>query len=326
MRIELLALAAVAMVTCTREARAFCRATTCATPIGFSPAPYQCYPDNFAQYCASQVPPTKPVPLFWSNACVSYDIQQNASRQVPYAKAAQLAAGALAKWTGIACQAGSDLLPVSIRVRDLGPVECAEAQYNPQQGNQHVILFHDDVWPHNDPNNTLGLTTVTFDSKTGEIYDADMEINATVPLSIADPVAPNGYDLESIMTHEAGHFLGMAHSGNAAATMYAHYNPGSTTMRALASDDADGLCAMYPPGGLRSVDPSVADGGIVAQLACDPTPRHGFQTQCAQMKTYAGCTQAPSAPARDRAPLGLLAALGAVVARRRRHHGHWRRN
>jgi hypothetical protein len=321
MRIDVLALAAVAMMTCTREARAFCRATACATPIGFSPSPDQCYPDNFAQSCASQMPPAKPLPLFWRTGCVSYDIQQNASRQVPYARAAQLAAGALAKWTSTSCQAGADLGPVSVSVRDLGPVECAEVQYNPQGGNQHVILFHDDVWPHNDPNNTLGLTTITFDAKTGEIYDADIEINATVPLSIADPVAPDGYDLESILTHEAGHFLGLAHSGDAAATMYAHYTRGSTTMRVLTPDDADGICAVYPPGGLRSVDPSVADGGIVAQRPCDPTPRHGFQSQCAQTKTYVGCTQAPSGPAGDRAPLGLLAALGAIIAKRRSNRG-----
>jgi len=267
------------------------------------------------------MPPAKPLPLFWSNACVSYDIERNASRQVPYARAAQLAAGALAKWTHVACRTGSDLLPVSIGVRDLGPVECAEVQYNSQQGNQHVIIFHDYVWPHNDPNNTLGLTTITFDSNTGEIYDADMEINATVPLSIADPVAPDGFDLESIMTHEAGHFLGMAHSGDAAATMYVHYTPGSTTMRALTSDDADGICAVYPPGGLRSVDSSVAGGGVVAEVACDPTPRHGFQTQCAQKKTYGGCTQAPSAPPGERAPLGLLAAVGAALVRRRSDRG-----
>jgi hypothetical protein len=172
---------------------------------------------------------------------------------------------------------------VSIDVRDLGPVDCDLVQYNSDQPNQHVILFHDDVWPHNDANNTLGLTTVTYDPDTGEIYDADMEINATVPLSVGDPVAAGGYDLDSIITHECGHFLGMAHSGDDRATMYASYTPGSTYKRILTADDVAGLCSIYLPDGERVVDPSATpDGsGQVPEDTCDPTPRHGFSTQCA---------------------------------------------
>src|SRR5262249_51371510 len=147
---------------------------------------------------------------------------------------------------------GDAVSRVSIDVRDLGPVSCDQVQYNPDQGNQHVIVFRDDVWPHNDASNTLGLTTVTYDPDSGEIYDADMEINATVPLSTTDPVPAGGYDFESIITHEAGHFLGMAHSGDDRATMFAHYTPGSSTLRVLAADDVAGICSVYRPGGDRS--------------------------------------------------------------------------
>ena len=77
-------------------------------------------------------------------------------------------------------------------MRDEGPVECDQVQYNQDQPNQHVIIFRDDVWPYDDSNNTLALTTVTFDPDTGELYDADMEINSTenVPLTVSGPVAP----------------------------------------------------------------------------------------------------------------------------------------
>jgi hypothetical protein len=161
-------------------------------------------------------------------------------------------------------------------------VDCDQVQYNSDRGNQHVIVFRDETWPHNDANNTLGLTTVTFDPDTGEIYDADMEINATVPLSVAATPGPQGYDLESIITHETGHFLGMAHSGDERATMFAHYTQGSTSMRVLTNDDVSGLCAIYSPGGVRNVDPSAtSDGsGKAPEDACDPTPRHGFSSEC----------------------------------------------
>ncbi len=163
---------------------------------------------------------------------MSYDIQEDASRQIPYETAVPLFATAFSKWTGVTCSDSSTGSgSVSIAVSNLGPVACDQVQYSSDQGNQHVIIFHDDTWPYDDPNNTLGLTTITFDPDTGEIYDADMEINSTQPLTISGPLASDGYDFLSIITHETGHFFGMAHSNDDSATMFAHYAPGTMTMR-----------------------------------------------------------------------------------------------
>jgi hypothetical protein len=303
-----------------REARAFCRTTTCPLPPDFSPSPEACLPADFDSYCASLSPPAKALPVWWRNACVGYDVQEDASRQVPYATASQMAAAAFAKWTSLSCampgdDGGGGTGKVSIDVRDLGPVACAQVQYNSNAGNQHVIVFHDDVWPHNDANNTLGLTTITFDPDTGEIYDADMEINGTVTLSVGDPVPPDGYDFESVITHESGHFLGLAHSGDDRATMFASYAAGTTFKRVLTADDVAGLCSVYLPDGSRAVDPSV--GGSVGEDACDPTPRHGFSTTCAGPPQKA-C--AASVAGADGDPAGWAAgvALAAVVAAARR--------
>ncbi len=329
------------------DAGAFCRTLACPLPAGFSPSDVSCVPQagdpvlggapDFPTYCASLSPPAKPIPVWWRNACVSYDIQQNASAQVPYDTASTMFAQAFAKWTSIECPqtstSASDpdaAVPasarVSIDVRDLGPVECALVQYNSDSGNQHVIIFHDDMWPHDDANNTLGLTTVTYDPDTGEIYDADMEINATVPLSIGDPVAAGAYDFDSIITHECGHFLGMAHTGDDRATMYASYTQGTTYKRVLTSDDVSGICSIYLAGGERAVDPSATpDGsGEVPEDACDPTPRHGFSTQCAPPKSKS-CSVGPAVAAGvDAASPGSWIFLGPVLALslRRRRGGH----
>jgi hypothetical protein len=286
----------VAGATATGDARAFCRTTACPTPPDFEPSSDACNPPDFAQYCASLDPPRKPLPLWWRNACVSYDIQKDGSGRVPYEAAATALRTAFRTWTSTDCAGdGARNSRVSIQVIDWGPVDCGRVQYNSAQGNQHVIVF-DDPWPHNDTSNTLGLTTISYDVETGEIYDADMEINASVPLSAADSVAPDGYDLESIVTHEAGHFLGLAHSGDVLATMYAHYTPGSIAMRSLTADDVAGLCSIYPSEGTRSVDPSVATGGSILGQTCDPTPRHGFQSECSQSVTTGALSCTAAAP------------------------------
>jgi hypothetical protein len=271
--------------------------------------------------------PVKPVvtahTLWWRNACVSYDLNQAASKQVPYGTAAQIAAASFSTWTGVQCTEDGGVSQVSIDARDLGPVGCDEVHYNSNQGNQHVIIFDDGVWPHSDSANTLGLTTVTYDPKTGEIYDADIEINATVKLGI-DSVSSTEYDLSGILTHEVGHFFGLAHTPDPNATMYAMYEPGSTTKRVLAADDLAGICSIYGSNGSRAVETwTSADGGSwmpgeVAASACDPTPRHGFQSECAVPQS-SGCAMAGRATPRD---VSLLYAatglLGTFLAKRRR--------
>lgn len=262
-----------AVLASSTSASAFCRTTTKPVPADFQPSATQCYEGG--------------LPLWWRNACVSYDLQRDASRQVSYDDAANAITRAFTKWTSTSCSTdGTGGSRVSIDVRDFGPVACGNVQYNSDQPNQHVIVFRDDVWPHNDANNTLALTTVVFNPDTGEIYDADMEINtAQQKMTLTDPVPQDGYDFASIVTHETGHFLGMAHSGDAHATMFAHYQPGSTAMRNLTSDDVNGICTVYPPNGTRAVAKSVAASGHVTGEACDPTPRHGFGSECNTTET-----------------------------------------
>jgi hypothetical protein len=309
--------AACACALAAPQAAAFCRTTTCPFPPAFIPIGGECNPPDFEQLCALMDPPVKNLPVFWKNACISYDINAAASRQVPYNKAVELFAIAFGKWTGTTCttpQRGR----VSIDVKNLGPVACDQVQYNSDQGNQHVIIFYDSDWPYaEDTANTLGLTTITFDPDTGEIYDADMAIKSTpdIPLSISDPVPPDGYDLLSIITHEAGHFLGLAHSPDPNATMYASYDAGSTNKRTLSSDDTGAICSVYLPGGNRSVDPSVADGGLLPEGPCDPTPRHGWQSVCAEPM---GCDVGWSSARTGRGLAALVAGVVAMAAARAR--------
>jgi MYXO-CTERM domain-containing protein len=86
---------------------------------------------------------------------------------------------------------------------------------------------------------------VTYGVDDGRIFSAVMEINSHAQrFSTSVPPAPGEISLEAVVTHEAGHFLGLAHSGDMSAVMYAFYQPGAIT---LTDDDAAGICAVYPP-------------------------------------------------------------------------------
>ena len=280
------------------DAHAFCRTTTVPVVADFQPSPTKCWDQG--------------VPLFWRNSCVGYSLQSTASRQVAFEDAANGISRAFTKWTGTSCPTeGTGRSRVSIDVRDLGPVECGEVNYNQNGANQNVIVFRDDKWPHQDSSNTLALTTVTFNPETGEIYDADMEVNThDQRVTLTDPVPPDGYDFASIVTHETGHFLGLAHSGDNRATMFANYTPGATAMRNLTADDVAGVCSVYRPDGARAV----LNGKVTPGPQCDPTPRRGYTSACAEPAS-GGCTKsssqiAPGAPI----PAGWMSAGLALAA------------
>ncbi|MBS2014904.1 MAG: matrixin family metalloprotease [Deltaproteobacteria bacterium] len=291
---------------------AFCRTTTVAVPASYSPS-RGCFSDGLV--------------LYWGNACVGYSINKEASARTPLDTATRVIDAAFATWNASVCADSG--AKVGINASNLGPVECDEVKYSPTGPNQNLIVFRDSGWPYSDPNNTLGLTTVTFNADNGEIYDADMEINSSGQnLSTDDLVPANGYDLLSVVTHEAGHFFGIAHATDSRATMYASYKPGSSAQRTLTSDDSAALCAIYPDTSKRSVDTKVAASGVLPAAACDPTPRHGFGSSCASNPpptetSSGGCSVAAAAPATGEgssAPLAAfaLAAVAASRMRRRR--------
>jgi len=284
------------------DALAFCRTSVCPpekTASGKAETAAVCTPPQGSD-CGT--------PLAWPSPCVSYSLQEDASAQVSLQEAEAIFEQAFAAWTEAEC--GDGQTP-RMEVTYLGPVACDAHEYNKRKANANIVTFRDDGWPYVGGGNTLALTTVTYHLKTGEIYDADMEINSfDVALSQGDDNV--SFDLLSIATHEAGHFLGLSHSSDRDATMFADYRPGTASLRDLSQDDLDGICAVYPPG-----EPI---------KGCDPTPRHGFSALCAadqpEVKESGGCAAAPRGDAGQGGRGGSLVlaalALVGVAARARR--------
>ena len=295
-------LSVLAIICAPRGASAWCRTTT------------------NQDFIATDGKPCDDVgkPIAWASKCTGYFVQSTGSPKralEPSAARRALQAAfdawpnALCPFDPIACTGTTDLHP-SITARLLGAATCTEVGYCTTSPNANLILFRDDAWPHSDGDSLLALTTVSFDVATAEIYDVDMELNTALHRITIDGT---GFDLESIVTHEAGHFFGLAHTQptHGDAVMF----PGSLR-RTLVADDVCGICAAY--------DPKRA-------AACDERPRHGL-SECTTLETSerspsprtavggGGCHCSAIRSARTSNAMGL-GVFALLLARGRRRHG-----
>jgi hypothetical protein len=143
---------------------------------------------------------------------------------------------------------------------------------------------------------------------------------ANCPDEGCPPGNPGDADLASIVTHEAGHFIGIGHCDPSLpscveATMFAVADRTSVEKRTLEQDDRDAVCAIYPPGDLTESCNAVPMGGL--QLNCETTDK-GNPIACnptGSVSSGGGCSAAQS-PGDTRVTL-LLALLGLTVLRRR---------
>lgn len=282
------AAAALGLALPAGEALAYCRSTTC---VG------DCERDDDG--CK-----TSGKPLFWASSCVGISLQADSSEFIPFKYFEQAAQKALVEWSDLGCETGV----ASIAFSALDEVDCHEAEYNESGTNANLILFQDTKWTYTDVANNLAKTTVTFDTDTGEILDADIEINhANNEFTISDMEIT--YDLQAILTHEIGHLIGLDHTPDFSATMYAGYEVGTTDQRSLELDDVLAICDAYPPG---------------RDATCSPEPRGGLGNECGGVAPEddgdGGCS---TCRVEDRgrgvnSALVVACALGVLAARRRR--------
>ncbi|MGH7268976.1 MAG: matrixin family metalloprotease [Polyangiaceae bacterium] len=235
------------------SARAFCRSTTVPAPPGYDPSASGCWTEG------------RPLAWLW-NEHISYSLASAASREVDLADATRIADLAFDSWNHAPCAGG----PPNVVAVDDGPIdpttvaaECRSVPCDPgAPGPVHLIVFRDGDWMAQDPTDTLALTTVTYATDSGIVFGAEIEINShDHRLTTAEPPPPGTIDLRTILTHEAGHFLGLAHATDVRSVMYAYYNPDSFK---LTADDIAGICAIYPP------DPAIASCSITADRKSSP--------------------------------------------------------
>lgn len=91
---------------------------------------------------------------------------------------------------------------------------------------------HGDLYPFDGPS---GVLAHAFYPEDGRVHFDEDEL-------WTDDNPPSGIDLESVALHEFGHTLGLAHSNDTNAVMYAYYGG---RRRDLRQDDIDGIKSIY---------------------------------------------------------------------------------
>jgi hypothetical protein len=97
----------------------------------------------------------------------------------------------------------------------------------------------------------FAVTITTFDTATGEITDADMELNdRDFTWNTLGPTGSAGIPgravIENVVTHEIGHMVGLDHPLNSQSTMYYASSSGFISQASLERDDLAEIIADYP--------------------------------------------------------------------------------
>ena len=216
--------------------------------------------------------------LFWSTRGHTYMLDARGTPDVPGNTAFVAVRRSFQAWAGISC---SNLI-----FPDLGlSQDPADRRVGYVSGayNRNLVLWRTAscalAAPPNDPcltgggcgnkydcwdkgDRVIAVTTTTFNRTTGQIYDADIELNGAAhedgsgafvftandgpSCSVPGQTGCVRYDIQNTVTHEAGHSIGLDHSLKESATMYAFAPEGDVAKRSLDSDDTDAICAIYP--------------------------------------------------------------------------------
>jgi len=218
----------------------------CRSKVTDGPASLDCVEDEDA------------LPLFWSRSCLSYAFNQDffdiLGKALSERDIRKIFYDSFNTWTGISCPDGGSPGFYFEQLRAVTEEDIP--RYEIGEVNQSVILARTQTeWEKlGYAKDAYALTFVWHYSDTGEILDADMEINSRdgVYLDCETNICfrSNMFDLQNTVTHEVGHYLGLAHSEVSESTMYKDATPGETEKRSLHEDDIEGLCAAYPPGKL----------------------------------------------------------------------------
>lgn len=115
----------------------------------------------------------------------------------------------------------------------------------------HLVIWDEDgstgLFPSG--SSIVALTPLIAGRDTGQLFDADIIFNGA--LRFSTDLQGGTFDVQSVATHEAGHFIGFDHAGGPLATMNSTVISGSDTARSLSRDEEAAAVHVYPGPGVQ---------------------------------------------------------------------------
>jgi len=260
--------------------RSAARMAACAALLASAGALAQLRVVNGYPYLRTTVPGSDRC-LAWNTRQVDYLVDAAGSARTPTDTEQFAIDAAFTTWQLVA-DSCSDM-----RFTRVGLVSSAQVGYLKDGPNENVVVFREtacrDVVPLDDPcfdqgdcanrhgcwdypDFTIGLTTTTFSFRSGNILDADIELNASPHLDGSyflfttvgsPPCTPDrqgvdcvATDVQNTMTHEIGHLVGLGHvvpeDQRLHSTMEPTASVGETTKRVIDIGSAQAFCDTYP--------------------------------------------------------------------------------
>ena len=184
------------------------------------------------------------LPLRWPAGEVLYHIDPQGGLPVPAPEFEAALDGAFAAWAA---------LPALAVDLARGPDAPGGFGHDPAGNNVNAVRFEGEAWDY-EPD-ALMLTFTRYRVTDGAIVDSDILINGVGHRWRAEGQSDDDdetFDLQNSLTHEVGHFLGLAHSpDHPEAVMFPSTTAGELSKRQLASDDTDGIDYLYVVEALR---------------------------------------------------------------------------
>jgi hypothetical protein len=254
--------------------------------------------------------------VYWGSSCLSYAVQRDGSakRGISAEQISSLLAQGFDTWSDVSCSGGGS---PELAAASQGLIACHEVEYNCMAGdaNSNLVMFRDEFT--DDPRGlglrlgVIAVTTIIANLKTGEILDADIELNSRdESFTLTDSTTPGARNLHGVINHELGHLLGLSHTEERGALMRVLYEgtiePGP--------DDTAGIC--------QALDQSSQDPACVSETLPADSVCLGHDVSCTRVETAApdpggcACRQARAQP--KRFGLWALASGLLLVARGRR--------